>query len=359
MTINRILGPALFLFCAAAAACAQTGELSVVVAAPMGNLPTIDQSQAIFVSFNQPMVPLAGVSALDGSQVMKIEPSIPGKYRWMGSTTLAFIPATRLPYGTSFVVTVAEGTTSLSGLHLQRPSQWTFTTPRPAVTGTQPGHGRKVVERAHSLLLWVKQPVDPQAAAKFISLQMTVGSTTTYPGFSVVHPTSHEAKGDSTAALLLRPLSPFERSASIIVVCKAGLPGVEGSLGLASDFQVGFSTYGFLEFVRIGSDNSFEPGSDISFFFSNPVSYAEVASHLWFDPAVKVDPGYLNDAYDASEVRLSFPPSGGNRISRCRESGVERQVRKPAQSGRSLLVYNIRLQALRAHDNGTRSPRGV
>jgi hypothetical protein len=59
MTINRILGPALFLFCAAAAACAQTDELSVVVAAPMGNLPTIDQSQAIFVSFNQPMVPLA------------------------------------------------------------------------------------------------------------------------------------------------------------------------------------------------------------------------------------------------------------------------------------------------------------
>jgi uncharacterized protein YfaS (alpha-2-macroglobulin family) len=307
MTINRILGPALFLFCAAAAACAQTGELSVVVAAPMGNLPTIDQSQAIFVSFNQPMVPLAGVSALDGSQVMKIEPSIPGKYRWMGSTTLAFIPATRLPYGTSFVVTVTEGTTSLSGLHLQRPSQWTFTTPRPAVTGTQPGNGLKFVELDHSILLWFNQPVDPQAAAKFISLQMTVGSTTTYPGFSVVHPTSHEAKGDSTAALLLRPLSPFERSASIIVVCKAGLPGVEGSLGLASDFQVGFSTYGFLEFVRIGSDNSFEPGSDISFFFSNPVSYAEVASHLWFDPAVKVDPGYLNDAYDASEVRLSFP----------------------------------------------------
>jgi hypothetical protein len=40
MTINRILGPALFLFCAAAAAYAQTGELSVVVTAPMGNLPT-------------------------------------------------------------------------------------------------------------------------------------------------------------------------------------------------------------------------------------------------------------------------------------------------------------------------------
>ena len=135
----------------AATGIAQPKDLQVVVASPKGVTATPDQSQGVFVTFKQPMVPLQAVSFQEGAAVMQIQPAIPGKYRWMGTTTLAFVPASPLPNGTLFAVKIPAGTKSLSGQMLSAEYEWDFETPRPQITSADPPMRQRFVELDHSI----------------------------------------------------------------------------------------------------------------------------------------------------------------------------------------------------------------
>src|SRR3972149_6131477 len=124
---------------------AQTGGegLRVVVQAPRGATTSIDQSLTITVTFNQPMVPLEAVPKDRGEGPLVIDPLIPGKYRWMGSSTLTFQPADTLPYSTGYTLRIPAGTKSLSGQSFAEDVVWTFETPRPRLLGVTPRNGQR------------------------------------------------------------------------------------------------------------------------------------------------------------------------------------------------------------------------
>jgi hypothetical protein len=107
------------------------GNLSVVAVSPTGAVFSIDQVDAISITFSEPMVPLSSVSKETSIGFMNFSPSIRGKYRWQGTSTLTFIPEKRLQYSTAYSVSIPAGVTSLSGKKLPEQFEWRFVTPAP------------------------------------------------------------------------------------------------------------------------------------------------------------------------------------------------------------------------------------
>ncbi len=300
----------------------QSTPLEIIVNSPRGATSTIDQSQMIFVSFNQAMVPLKEVPQGEDAGPMLIEPGIKGKYRWMGTRTLAFIPADTLPFATRYTITVPSGTKSLSGDVLQGQFRWDFETPRPKIVSMLPYNGQRFVELDHAIRIQFNQPVNPDVVSKFISIEEHSSAGTAYPTYSARWPTEEEEKpSDETRrwrfqsqfplnyTVVFSPMVPLRKAASYTVRCKRDLPGAQGPLGMSTEFSFSFSTFNELSFVRVKNEDKFNPAQSLVLIFSNPVPVKEVAKLLVFDPPLNVDPNQFGWDYQGEEVSIQLPLS--------------------------------------------------
>ena len=290
---------------------AQPRSLEVVVGSPKGPTHTIDQVQTIFAAFNQPMVPLKEVPQDEDIGPLTLEPTVHGKYRWMGTATITFTPRDTLPKATRFSVRIPAGTKSLSGQSLPKDFIWQFETPRPLIVNFSPFDGAKFVELDHAIFIFFNQKIDPQTASKFISVEERVGGQVLYPSFKVRLATQEEVKPHqgyrSEVTLVLTPDQPWKKGATIVVLCKAGLPGVEGPLGMAADYSHQFTTYSEFAFTGLRNNSSFSPSQSLMMLFSTPVSIKETAKHLVFNPPVKIDYESIEYDYTTEEIHLQLP----------------------------------------------------
>lgn len=108
----------------------QTG-LTVVSAGPQGETKTLGQANEIRVVFSEPMVSLGRIPDPVQAPFFQITPSVPGTFRWSGTTILIFTPDPKkpLPYSTRFEVTIDTTAAALSGRRLAAPYRFSFTTP--------------------------------------------------------------------------------------------------------------------------------------------------------------------------------------------------------------------------------------
>ena len=118
----------------------ESGALKVLRFAPEGEIPI---APFINITFNQPMVPLATLNDLTLEQVpVKLEPALPGTWRWLGTRTLNFqydsALIDRLPKATVYHVTIPAGTTSVTGGKLAETVEWSFSTPAPKMVYSYP-----------------------------------------------------------------------------------------------------------------------------------------------------------------------------------------------------------------------------
>lgn len=146
----------------------EPGPLAVLRFGPTGEQGLVD---AIRVSFNQPMVPLTTVEKLRTLEApLEIEPRPPGKFRWMGTRTVAFFPEGRMPFSTRYTVRVPEGVASTMGGSLDRAVEWTFETPSLALVRSQPADGQAQVTLDSVIVLEFNQPIRRSALAPEIKL---------------------------------------------------------------------------------------------------------------------------------------------------------------------------------------------
>ncbi|GAJ20948.1 unnamed protein product, partial [marine sediment metagenome] len=110
-------------------------EVKILSTAPRGSVQDIGETSAVIISFNQPMVALQEIPEGEGTGPLLIKPPASGKYRWMGTRTLVFLPQKgRFPYATDFTVTVPRGVSSISGQILEKDFSFSFETPSPELT---------------------------------------------------------------------------------------------------------------------------------------------------------------------------------------------------------------------------------
>ncbi|MCR4439803.1 MAG: MG2 domain-containing protein [bacterium] len=284
---------------------------AAVATTPKGPVASLADCRSIVVTFNQPMVPLQALGEVATEGPLLIEPPLAGTYRWLGTTSLAFVPKDTLPYATRFAVKVPAGVTALSGERLAQEVAWEFETPRPLLTSVQPEDGASGVLLEEAVVLFFNIPMAPDRARPYLS--WSEEKTGRAISFTVSHPRADEiegdwrVRGDSSRVLMLRPKAPLRRQTAYVVLLKEGLLAAEGSLGLFREQRIRFQTYGDLRLVELREQVGHDPQQPLSFKFSNPVTPAELVRHLHFSPPVEIPESYFERTYYLQTVELWFP----------------------------------------------------
>lgn len=276
----------------------QEKGLEIVSAVPRGTVEGIGEAAAITVTFNQPMVPLEQLPEGPGIGPLRLEPPVVGKYRWLGTSTLTFTPDERLPLATGFRATVPAGIKSITSQTLAKDYTWEFETLRPRVKRTIPRNKAKWVKLDEPLYAIFNQPVSPKMVKGFILLQELPWGMVR---LSFKRPPEKEWKKDRPRipvehALVILPRRHLKAGKSYTLNFLPGLPGMEGPLGKKRPHSVTFSTYNEFCFLGLEKDE-LAPERPVTFKFSNPVSYAQLAAHVHFQPEVEIPEHYKGRDY--------------------------------------------------------------
>lgn len=290
----------------------QEKGLEIVSAVPRGTVEGIGEAATITVTFNQPLVPLEQLPEGPGTGPLRLEPSVVGKYRWLGTSTLTFTPDERLPLATGFRATVPAGLKSMTGQTMEKDYTWEFETLRPRIERTIPCDKAEWVKLDEPLYAIFNQPVSPETVPRFILLQELPWGRV---HLSFKRPPEKEWKKDYPRipvehALMILPRRHLKAGKSYTLRFLPGLPGMEGPLGMKSSYSVTFSTYNEFRFLGLGKDE-IDPESPVTFKFSNPVSYSQLAAHIHFQPEVEIPEHYKERDYwhDADpDLYLPFKP---------------------------------------------------
>ena len=267
--------------------------------APEGDVPLAPN---LSVTFNQPMVALTGLSDLAAQGVpVKLSPQPAGKWRWIGTKTLAFEPqatqatgTARFPMATEYTVEISAGTISANGGKLTKTVTWNFTTPPPQIRASYPSDGPHPLEPV--MFLAFDQGIDPAAVLKKVEVKAKaeVGEKT----ISVRPATADEIEADRVVSrlakeagagrwLAFRAEEPLPPAASVTVTVEAGTPSAEGPLTTQEAQSFSFRTYGPLRVTRnyCAWGSECPPMTPWYVEFSNPLDEAA------FDPAqVRIEP---------------------------------------------------------------------
>jgi uncharacterized protein YfaS (alpha-2-macroglobulin family) len=269
------------------------GPLQVLRFAPEGDVPI---APFISVTFNQPMVPLGTLADLADADVpVKIEPSLPGVWRWLGTRTLTFQSDSklvdRLPMATEYHVTVPAGTKSASGEILAEAVSWNFKTPPLTVVTSYPNSSPQPLDPI--FFISFDQRIDPASVLE--KIQVMAGSN----NVGLVLATQEEIEKDEQVSQLVksanegrwlafRATKPFEPATNVSVIIPEGTPSAEGPLTTTGAQSFGFSTYFPLEITehRCGwYDDRCPPFTPFYINFNNPLDLET------FDAAmIKIEP---------------------------------------------------------------------
>jgi alpha-2-macroglobulin len=273
----------------------ESGPLKVLRFAPEGEVPI---APFINITFSQPMVPLATLADLSLEQVpVKLEPSLPGTWRWLGTRTLNFqydsTLIDRLPKATVYHVTIPAGTTSASGGKLADAVEWSFSTPAPKMVFSYPSD--------------VPQPTQPLFFVAFdqridaAEVLKTVQVRANNQPVSIVLVSEEKIKADAKQNWLLKNATagrwlafqatkPLPSDANISVLIGPGTPSAEGPLVTLQQLAYSFHTYAPLRIEDHGcyyQDNQCKPLQPFFVRFNNPIDTASYTdSMVTIEPAL-------------------------------------------------------------------------
>ncbi|MBE0698884.1 MAG: Ig-like domain-containing protein, partial [Anaerolineaceae bacterium] len=267
--------------------------LKVLRFSPEGSIPI---APFLSVTFNQPMVALDTLAGLAAADVpVRLEPSIPGTWRWLGTRTLTFQSDStlfdRLPKATVYTATVPAGIKSAAGNALAEAVTWTFSTPPPVVTLSFPGGDAQ--PRDPIFFYDFDQRIDPPAVLE--TIKVTAGGV----------PVAVELVNEETVAadkrvkgllqnavagrwLAFRAKDLLPADSSISVVIGPGTPSAEGLLTTETAQTFGFHTYAPLRIEDHGcswGDTPCQPLTPFFIRFNNPID-----TSLYKEDMLKIEP---------------------------------------------------------------------
>ena len=269
------------------------GPLEVLRYAPQGEIPI---APFVSVTFDQPMVPLATLEELSASEVpVRIEPSLPGTWRWLGTRTLTFEYDSdlidRLPKATVYQVSVPAGTQSVEGSVLAEAVEWTFSTPPPKVTSTYPSDMPQPLYPLFFVAF--DQRISPAAVLETIQVKAggqivsaTLASETEIQADEQVKGLVKGAQeGRWLAFRLVEPLPP---DTPVTVSIGPGTPSAEGPLVTEESYSFGFHTYAPLRIVEQHcgwSEAECRPLTPFFIRFNNPID-----GQVYQDSMLNIEP---------------------------------------------------------------------
>ncbi len=247
------------------------------------------------IGFSEPMVALGEVDSIAQVPEVTVNPPVPLRWQWTGTSTLAFFPSQPMPGSTTFTVAVRPGLKALSGRPLNRSESWQFSTPRPHMIASLPPNGAKEIERKPTLALVFDQPL----VASSLPGQITVA----LPGGKAAPPKIELLSGKPLQTFLLSVRNgpqaarfavtdslekrvvlmsfarPLPGLAAVTVQLGTGITGEQGPDLPKVAGRLTFSTLGPLRLLHGGCRGTCVPGDyePVHFEFNNELAYFEDA----------------------------------------------------------------------------------
>ena len=222
--------------------------LTVERHAPEG---AVEIAPHLTMTFSQPMVPITSMDDLEKEKErlpVGLVPTPAGKWRWLGTKTLMFQPEKRFPMATEYAVEIPAGTKAMNGQTLQKPVQWTFTTPPVTLKRSWPSSSQE--KREPMMFAEFDQQIDARAMLASIELAsagkagipLRIAESDEIESNDAVRRMSQSAEKGRWIAFRSVPKLPTATAFSVRI--KAGAPSAEGPRRTTKDQAFSFSTYG-------------------------------------------------------------------------------------------------------------------
>lgn len=337
------------------------GELAVVTARPQGDIQGIVRPT---ITFSKPVMSLESIEeakAHPRPPVARIDPPIDGEWRWLGSSSVEFVPAHQVPYSTSYRVSVLKGLRAIDGSELKSDYLFTFNTPTLKVQSVAPADNYHWVKPDTSFKLVLNQPVDDDALAKGITFEVA-GEKSPFRGqvltsVSVAeerrqaeakaHPKSYAPAGADARGyqnqqwryeIAPERSLPLDREFTLRI--SGRLRGTQGPHTMGPDFVARYHTYGplVLQALQFCAGNWRCPDGPLVLISSNDVDVDSLKSKLHIQPAVEIDWARVRSGYGSVDSRRVYIPGSfqpGTQYQITIDPGVRDVFHQSAQEGLS------------------------
>ncbi|MBN1898670.1 MAG: Ig-like domain-containing protein [Spirochaetes bacterium] len=304
-------------------------ELKVIAVSPRGGTEGVRESEAITITFNEPVVALKKLDEEIKEGPIQLSYDTTGKYKWLGTRSLAFYPDKKFPVNTRITVTVKKGITSVQGNKLETDHVWSFETLRPSLSRSTPYNEQKWVRLDSYVYLYFNLPM---------KLNTSEYITITEDGQDVPYRTRYiqtnelyyweRQSFDKKTALVLMPTREFNKSSKITVYIKPGCPALEGHLGTKYKSLIYFYTYYDFKFTGeiyqkiLPERCSWNYCDALSLPFTNPVEYRELFKNMTVNPQIKLPvDDYENSTWNTHDfcLTLGFEPEKSYEIKLARD----------------------------------------
>lgn len=282
-----------------------TGPFAVVFGAPKG--PTVDPPEISLV-FNRPMVPLE-LAGNEPPAPVKLTPEVKGRWQWIGTNALVFVPEVRLPRATELRVEVPKGTKSLGGDTLDRPYVLEFSTARPRVVRMDTNDDRYRLPADATFTVWTNQPVDVAEIGRAVTL--SAGNEGTLVPLDV-----KQRDADNPQVFVLTPRKKLPLGRDLHLHVAEDLRGKEGPLTAGEVGSFDAATYGPFAVTEVGcyadapqGKCSFDGG--VSIRLTNPVPLAALKKAVRVEPRVDLRwPSWMDEDEETSDLYVygAFKP---------------------------------------------------
>lgn len=277
------------------------GPPTIAARIPEVGAQHVAETSKITIIFDRPMIPLTQLQG-DAAQArlahwpVTVSPDTKGRWRWLSTVAVEFVPDESLLPATRYTVSIPKGIETVTGDKTEEDFTWTFETLRPQVTATDPEEGYTLAGPTTKPSLTFNQEMNTETAKKFLTLLRTPleGAPQPVAIGSVAFGSEEIDKKTVTdpKTLVVTPASPLEFSAQYVLTVAPGITGAKGTLGNGTGFTLHFSTVGPLTL----SQSRFEYGR-VVFQFSNPLDEETVKKQVAISPAV--------DKWDETEWQVS------------------------------------------------------
>lgn len=325
------------------------GPLRVVYAGAEGEAPAYSAPQVVF---NQPLRALEAADA-EPSLGITLEPATPGRWQWLGSRALGFVPAQgRLPLATRFRVIVPEGVRSLQGQRLDSAVHFELETPRPAVLSAVPPAGMTGVEPHTPIVLGFNQKLELAELQRRTTLTAERAGSQRELSFELALAEDEAGTGEPMR-VRVQPTGGYPTGSRIRLEIDAGLVGVEGPLASSAPFSLEFDTYGPLALLELACGieraSGCDPEAGLRLELSNPVRIGDLRRALQVTPAGALSlPGWVTDDDALRSVELTGSLTPRTRYEVALAAGLVDQYgqRLPERARRSVTTgdYTPRLR---------------
>ena len=247
--------------------------LEVLRHAPDGDVPLAPN---LSVTFSQPMVAVTSQEEAAQTVPVRLTPTPPGKWRWVGTKTLLFEPAGRFPMATEYKAEISAGTKSAIGGTLAHSVEWRFSTPPPTVVEKYPLN--IPTRRTPVIFVAFEQKVDP--AAVLASITVSAGSMRAALRLATPEEIQTDdqvrafaARAEKGRWVAFRAVEPLPGDSAVRVAVGPRTPSLEGPRETAAAQQWTFRTYGPLRVTshRCGWEPTCRPSMQWQIELSNPI----------------------------------------------------------------------------------------